>query len=86
MLKTRTKVSIDYGVILEGEIELELDSGEKRLLKRGDLFVQRGSMHKWKNLSESQPVRLVVVQLESKDLAVGGKGALKESFPSRGRL
>ncbi|EXJ55488.1 hypothetical protein A1O7_08415 [Cladophialophora yegresii CBS 114405] len=73
-------VSIDYGVILEGEIELELDSGEKRLLKRGDMFVQRGTMHKWKNPSESQPARLVVVQLESKELEVEGKGALKEEF------
>ncbi|ETI21050.1 hypothetical protein G647_07393 [Cladophialophora carrionii CBS 160.54] len=75
-------VSIDYGVILEGEIELELDSGEKRVLKRGDLFVQRGTMHKWKNPSESQPARLVVVQLESKEVEVEGKGALKEEFRS----
>jgi quercetin dioxygenase-like cupin family protein len=59
-----------------------LDSGEKRLLKRGDLFVQRGTMHKWKNLSDSQPVRLVAVQLESKEIQVEGKGALKEYFPS----
>ena len=30
----RTK-SIDYGVVLEGQIELELDNGDRRLLKTG---------------------------------------------------
>ncbi|KAJ9613225.1 hypothetical protein H2200_003167 [Cladophialophora chaetospira] len=75
-------VSIDYGVLLEGEIELQLDSGEKRILKKGDLFVQRGTMHKWKNLSDSQPARLVAIQLESKELQVEGRGALKEEFRS----
>jgi hypothetical protein len=70
---TTLQVSIDYGVVLEGEIELELDSGEKRLLKRGDLFVQRGTMHKWKNLSDIHPARLVAVQLESKEVVSDGK-------------
>ena len=27
--------SIDYAIVLEGELELELDSGDKRLLKPG---------------------------------------------------
>ena len=35
--------SLDFGVVLEGEIELVLDSGETRLLKRGDVAVQRGT-------------------------------------------
>jgi hypothetical protein len=77
---TQKQVSIDYGVVLEGEIVLELDSGEKRRFKRGDLFVQRGTMHKWKNPSDSQPARLVAVQLDSKEVQVEGKGALKEEF------
>jgi len=37
----RTK-SIDYGVVLEGEIELELDNGDRRLLKPGYLNVVQG--------------------------------------------
>jgi len=36
-------VSLDYGVVLEGEVELVLDSGETRLLKRGDIAIQRGT-------------------------------------------
>lgn len=38
-------VSLDYGCVLEGEVELLLDSGEKRTMKRGDVAVQRGTMH-----------------------------------------
>ena len=44
-------VSLDYGVVLEGEVELTLDSGETRLLKRGDVAVQRGTNHAWKNVT-----------------------------------
>ncbi|KAB8269737.1 hypothetical protein BDV30DRAFT_229551 [Aspergillus minisclerotigenes] len=47
-------VSLDYGVVLEGEVELLLDSGEKRLLKRGDVAVQRATNHAWRNVSPNQ--------------------------------
>ncbi|OQU99046.1 Cupin domain-containing protein [Cladophialophora immunda] len=75
-------VSIDYGVVLEGEVELELDSGEKRRLARGDIFVQRGTMHMWRNPSDSKPVRLLAIQLDSKEVEVERKGALPELFLS----
>ncbi|OOF94939.1 hypothetical protein ASPCADRAFT_37024, partial [Aspergillus carbonarius ITEM 5010] len=44
-------VSIDYGVVLEGEVELVLDSGETRVLGRGDVAVQRGTNHAWRNVT-----------------------------------
>ncbi|KAJ5731717.1 uncharacterized protein N7483_006225 [Penicillium malachiteum] len=44
-------VSLDYGVVLEGEVELVLDSGETRVLKRGDVAVQRGTNHAWRNVT-----------------------------------
>jgi quercetin dioxygenase-like cupin family protein len=44
-------VSLDYGVVLEGEVELVLDSGESRHLYRGDVVVQRGSNHAWRNVT-----------------------------------
>lgn len=44
-------VSLDYGVVLEGEIELILDSGEKRLMRKGDVSIQRGTNHAWKNVA-----------------------------------
>ena len=44
-------ITIDYGVVLEGEFRLILDSGESRILKRGDVLVQRATPHKWENIS-----------------------------------
>ena len=56
----RTK-SLDYGVVLEGEVELVLDSGETRRMGRGDICVQRATMHAWRNRSETEWVRMLYV-------------------------
>ncbi|KAE8445867.1 hypothetical protein EG329_012790 [Mollisiaceae sp. DMI_Dod_QoI] len=45
--------SLDYGIVLEGEVELILDGGERKILRRGDSCVQRGTMHAWRNPSQS---------------------------------
>ncbi len=41
--------SIDYAVVVSGEIDMELDDGEKVHLKAGDVVVQRGTVHNWTN-------------------------------------
>jgi hypothetical protein len=38
--------SVDYIIVLEGEIYAVLDKGET-LLKRGDILIQRGTNHSW---------------------------------------
>jgi quercetin dioxygenase-like cupin family protein len=40
--------SIDYAVVLSGEIVMQLDEEEVRL-KAGDVIIQRGTMHNWVN-------------------------------------
>lgn len=40
--------SIDYAVLISGEIDMELDS-ETVHLKAGDVLVQRGTIHNWVN-------------------------------------
>ncbi len=50
-LMHRTK-SIDFGIVLLGEIFLILDK-EERLLKAGDVVIQRGTNHAWSNRSNS---------------------------------
>jgi quercetin dioxygenase-like cupin family protein len=40
--------SIDYAVVLSGEIDMQMDDGEIHL-KAGDVIVQRGTMHNWVN-------------------------------------
>lgn len=42
--------SIDYGVVLDGELTLVLDEGEVPL-RHGDVVVQRGTNHAWANRS-----------------------------------
>jgi mannose-6-phosphate isomerase-like protein (cupin superfamily) len=42
--------SIDYGIVIEGEMTLVLDAGET-LLKQGDVVIQRGTNHAWANRS-----------------------------------
>jgi mannose-6-phosphate isomerase-like protein (cupin superfamily) len=42
--------TIDYGIVLEGEITLVLDT-EERQLRAGDIVVQRGTNHAWSNRS-----------------------------------
>ncbi|KAL3471860.1 cupin domain protein [Aspergillus californicus] len=44
-------VSLDYGVVLEGVVELVLDSGEVKVMRRGDVAVQRGTNHAWRNVT-----------------------------------
>ena len=66
-------VSLDYGVVLEGEVELVLDSGEVRLMKRGDVAIQRGTMHAWRNVSETKWARMMYVLQESEAVKVDGR-------------
>ncbi len=54
----RTK-SVDYAIILSGEIFLMLDDSET-LLKTGDVIVQQGTYHAWSNRS-SEPCRIAFV-------------------------
>ncbi|GKT42346.1 uncharacterized protein ColSpa_02527 [Colletotrichum spaethianum] len=72
-------VSLDYGVVLEGEIELVLDSGETRRMRRGDVAVQRGTMHAWRNVSDTEWARMLYVLQESQPLEVAGQ-VLKEDY------
>ncbi|KAJ4261672.1 hypothetical protein NW762_007110 [Fusarium torreyae] len=47
-------LTLDILIVLEGEFECVLDSGESRILKQGDSITQRGTMHQWKNVSENE--------------------------------
>lgn len=73
-------LTLDYMVVLEGEVDLTMDSGEVRSLKCGDTIVQRGTMHAWKNRSETKWVRMVCVMLPLEEgWEINGKVA-KEEF------
>lgn len=47
-----TTDSLDYDIVLDGEIWLELDDGEATRLQQGDIVVQGGVRHAWRNRSD----------------------------------
>lgn len=54
--------SIDYGIVIEGEMTLVLDRGEA-LLKPGSVVVQRGTNHAWANRSD-RPCRMLFILVD----------------------
>ena len=61
MHRTQT---VDYAVVLEGEISLLLDDAEVHL-KAGDVVIQRGTNHAWSNRS-GKPVRMLYVLIDGR--------------------
>lgn len=55
----RTK-SVDYGIVISGEIYLILDDQEV-LMRTGDVCIQRGTNHAWANRSETNCVMAFVL-------------------------
>ncbi|KAI0182233.1 cupin domain protein [Xylaria flabelliformis] len=63
-------ISLDFVVIVEGEVQLTLDSGETRTLKPGDMIVQRGTTHKWTNLSKNKWSRMIGIMAASQPITL----------------
>jgi hypothetical protein len=55
-----TTPTVDYGIVLDGEIWLELDDGRTAHLKRHDIVIQNGTRHAWRNKGE-RPATLAFV-------------------------
>ena len=55
--------TIDYIIVLNGEIHAVLDTGNV-LLKQGDLFVQRGTVHSW-SVKGKEPCLIAVVLINA---------------------
>ena len=64
--------SIDYAVVLSGEIDMELEKGTEVHLKAGDVLVQRGTLHNWINRGNA-PCVLAFVLVDAKPVEAGGK-------------
>ncbi len=48
-LGMHTTDTIDFEVVLSGEVVLELDDGAEKVLRPGDTVVQNGTRHRWRN-------------------------------------
>jgi quercetin dioxygenase-like cupin family protein len=63
--------SVDYAVVIAGEIDLELD-GATVTLKAGDVLVQRGTIHNWVNRG-TEPCVIAFALLDAKPVEADGK-------------
>jgi quercetin dioxygenase-like cupin family protein len=62
--------SLDYAVVLSGEIDMALDIGSVHL-KAGDVLVQRGTIHNWINKG-TEPCVIAFVLISAKPVSAGG--------------
>ncbi len=64
--------SIDYAVVISGEIDMELDDGVVAHLKAGDVLVQRGTIHNWVN-NGKVPCVIAFVLISANPVKADGK-------------
>jgi hypothetical protein len=82
--------SLDYGIVLQGNVIMELDDGINVLLRPGDVAVQRATMHSWRNASETEWARMLFVLQDCQPIVLDGKrikedlGVGAEILPSSG--
>ena len=63
--------SIDYAVVMSGQIDMDLD-GTVVTLRQGDVLVQRGTIHNWIN-RYNEPCVIAFALIDAKPVEVGGK-------------
>lgn len=75
--------SLDYGVVLKGSVQLVLDDGVEETLREGDVFVQKGTVHAWKNVT-SKYCRFLTVIIPSEKVKVEETGEFLEITKLKG--
>ena len=53
--------TVDFGIVLEGELTLLLEDGSETVLRAGDVVVQNGVMHGWRNAGTATAVVVFVL-------------------------
>jgi quercetin dioxygenase-like cupin family protein len=61
--------TIDYVIVMEGEIEMDMDASSVKL-KAGDIMIQRGTNHAWANRSGKR-ARVAFVLVDAQPLGIG---------------
>ena len=61
--------TVDYVIVLQGEIEMDMDQSSVKL-KAGDILIQRGTNHAWVNRS-AEPARVAFVLIDAQPLGLG---------------
>ncbi|KFY91883.1 hypothetical protein V500_04415 [Pseudogymnoascus sp. VKM F-4518 (FW-2643)] len=69
--------SLDYGVVLKGSMKIILDDGVEHTLNEGDVYVQKGTIHAWRNIT-SEYCRFLTVVIPSEKVEVKETGEFLE--------
>ena len=56
-----TTDTVDYVIVVAGEVWLELDDGQEVLVKAGDCVIQNGTRHAWRNRADVPCVMAAVM-------------------------
>ena len=56
--------SVDYIILISGEVDLLLDAGEAKGLKPGDVVIQRGTNHAWANRTD-KPCQIAFILIDA---------------------
>jgi quercetin dioxygenase-like cupin family protein len=72
---------VDYIIVLKGEIYAVMETGEK-LLRAGDILVQRGTNHSW-SVRGSEPCIVAAVLVSAKPVASSSKKALSKKVKKK---
>jgi quercetin dioxygenase-like cupin family protein len=72
-------VTVDYMVVLKGEIVARLDDGVEKTIKEGEMMVQMGTIHSWLNKSDKW-CRMLFVMLPAEKVVMKDGKVLDEAF------
>ncbi|KAJ6563648.1 hypothetical protein DFH09DRAFT_1476308 [Mycena vulgaris] len=71
-------LSVDYAVVLSGEIVFSRDSDEEKTIKTGEFMVQRGVNHAMHNRTQA-PCRILVVMVGAEKIVLADGKALEKT-------
>jgi quercetin dioxygenase-like cupin family protein len=77
---THRTETVDYAILLSGEIDLELENNEVVHMKPGDVVIQRGTTHTWVNKG-SVPAVFAFILIDASPAVVNGQ-ELRTIYPA----
>ena len=72
--------TVDYDVVLSGELDLHLDSNPTVRLRAGDTVIVRGALHAWSNPG-TEPATIAFIMIDAVPVVVGGQ-TLGQHYPA----
>jgi hypothetical protein len=75
-------LSLDYAVVLTGEIVIRLDNGEEKTVRPGEYIIQGGANHQWINRTD-ETCRIMVVMVGAEKVKLADGTELEETVLKR---